>query len=144
MNLIVRAKCALLMLSNCIANFEDGQIIDPWIKAKSLNGSGIKMKILILISVIYCIGVADCTLISQSIIEECILDDSSEPSTDYGTTCGKKIVVSVTLRSGQVKFVLLQIVHCILSTILISRLQLMQSMLILTQHMIWKQDRMES
>lgn len=85
------------------ANFKDGQTIDRWIEHKCLTGSGIKMKILILISVIYCIEVADCTLISQSIIEECIKGDSSEPATGSGTTCGKKIVVSVTLRSGQVE-----------------------------------------
>ena len=63
------------------------------------------MDILILISLIFCIRVADCTLISQSIIEKCTKGDSSEPTTGSGTTtCGKKFVIAITLRSGQVDF----------------------------------------
>lgn len=43
-----------------------------------------------------------CSLISQSVIEQCISGDPSEPKAKTGQTCSKKFVVSMTLGSGQV------------------------------------------
>lgn len=54
-----------------------------------------------------CCGIwpAESTLISQSVLQRCIVGDSSEPQAKDGHTCAKKFVVSMTLRGGQVGFV---------------------------------------
>lgn len=50
---------------------------------------------------------AESTLISKSVIEQCISGDVSEPQTKNGETCSKKFVVSMTIRSDQVKFIII-------------------------------------
>lgn len=49
------------------------------------------------------VELVDCTLISKSILERCITGSASEPKGGNGKTCSKKFVVSVTLKSGQVR-----------------------------------------
>ena len=44
-----------------------------------------------------------CGLISQSTIQSCQWGDDSEPAGINGTTCKEKMVVSMTLKSAQVK-----------------------------------------
>ena len=46
---------------------------------------------------------SQCGLISQSAIQSCQWGDDSEPAGTNGTTCKEKMVVSMTLKSGQVK-----------------------------------------
>lgn len=57
------------------------------------------MKLLMLILLI---ELVECTLISKSILERCT-DGPSEPKGGNGKTCAKKFVVSITLRSDQVR-----------------------------------------
>ena len=61
------------------------------------------MKHLVLILLMYgSIDLLECGLISKSIIEHCT-KDASEPKAKTGKPCSRKFVVSVTLKSGQVR-----------------------------------------
>ena len=60
-----------------------------------------EMRTVLFIVLIHC-KLMQCSLISQSVIQQCTVGDSSEPKAEDGKTCAKKFVVSVTLRGGQV------------------------------------------
>ena len=47
---------------------------------------------------------AHCSLISQSVIKQCTAGDPAEPKTNDGRDCGKKFVVTMTLKGGQVAY----------------------------------------
>ena len=44
----------------------------------------------------------DCAVVSQSSIAMCEAGDSKEPTAEGGKTCEKKMLVSMTLKGGQV------------------------------------------
>lgn len=48
------------------------------------------------------VGVTQSSIISQSSITRCEWGDESEPSSKEGKPCEKKLLVSVTLKGGQV------------------------------------------
>lgn len=52
----------------------------------------------------------DSAIVSQSSISNCEAGNDKEPSNQYGQSCEKKILVSMTLKGGQVAYKLLYVV----------------------------------
>ena len=63
-----------------------------------------QLAVAIWIALLVCVHQYDCSIVSQSSIESCDRESEQEPLDHEGEACEKKLLVSMTLRGGQVSY----------------------------------------